>query len=53
MIVVFRKQMCRLHLIALGAGIANSMMYFLHSANFSFGAKLVTDKEMEFDKVFR
>ncbi|UJR37711.1 hypothetical protein I4U23_030406 [Adineta vaga] len=49
----FKKQMCRLHLTALGAGIANSLMYFLHSANFSFGAKLVTNKEMEFDKVFR
>lgn len=45
--------MCRLHLIGIGAGIANSIMFFLHSANFSFGSKLVSDGEMEFDEVFR
>jgi hypothetical protein len=45
--------MRRLHLSAIGAGIANSMLYFLHTANFSYGAKLVYNGEMKFDHVFR
>ncbi|CAF4190129.1 unnamed protein product [Rotaria magnacalcarata] len=49
----FKKQMCKLHLIALGAAIANSTMYFLHCATFSFGSKLVSDGDMNFDDVFK
>ncbi|CAF0788245.1 unnamed protein product [Adineta ricciae] len=49
----FKKRMRQLHLIALGAGVANSMMYFLHSASFGYGSKLVVDNEMRFDKVIR
>jgi hypothetical protein len=52
-IFAFRKQMCHLHVTALGAGIANSMMYFLHSATFSYGSELAQDGEMTFDQVFR
>lgn len=49
----FRQQMYRLHLIAIGAAIANSIMYFLHSASFSYGSRLVENGEMTFDKVYR
>jgi hypothetical protein len=42
-----------MHYLGIGAGIANSTMYFLHATTFSFGIKLVTDGEIEFDKVFR
>ncbi len=45
--------MCQLHLVAIGAGIANSMMYFLHSASFAYGSQLVQNNEITFDKVFR
>jgi hypothetical protein len=45
--------MCLLHVMAIGAGLAQSMMYFLHAANFAYGSKLVQDQEMTFDKVFR
>jgi len=45
--------MFHLHLVAIGAGIANSMMYFLIGANFAFGSKLVQEGEMTFDQVFR
>ena len=45
--------MRQLHLIALGAGVANSVMYFLHSASFGYGSKLVVNNEMRFDKVIR
>jgi hypothetical protein len=40
-------------MVAIGAGIANSMMYFLHSANFAYGSRLVAEGEMRFDQVFR
>ena len=45
--------MCRVHLVGVGAGIANSVMYFLHSANFGYGSRLVKDGEVRFDHVFR
>ena len=53
MMFVLRKQMCRLHLLALGAGIANSMFYFIHAANFGYGSQLVENGEMRFDQVLR
>ncbi len=49
----FRKKICQLHLVAIGAGLANSMMYFLHCASFVYGSKLVEEGEMTYDKVFR
>ena len=45
--------MCQLHLIALGAAIANSIMFFVHAATFAYGSKLVEADEMEFYGVFR
>lgn len=45
--------MRRVHIVGIGAGIANSMMYFLHCANFGYGSKLVRDGEVQFDYVFR
>ena len=45
--------MTRLHLVGIGVGIANSVTYFLHSVNFSYGIRLVRDGEMEFDEVLR
>ncbi|CAF3335982.1 unnamed protein product [Rotaria sp. Silwood2] len=49
----FKKQTYRLHLIALGAAIANSIVYFLHSSAFSYGSKLVKNNEMTYVNVFR
>lgn len=49
----FRKQIFHIHLTSLGAGLGHSIMYFLHCANFSYGAKLVEKGEMKFDQVFR
>lgn len=45
--------MCRLHLMGISAGIANSVTYFLYMANFSYGNKLVQNGEMTFDQVVR
>ncbi len=45
--------MCSLHLVALGAAVGNSMLYFLNAANFAYGGKLVQDQEITFDRVFR
>lgn len=45
--------MFHLHMVAIGAGVANSMMYFLYSANFAYGSKLVEEGEMRFDQVYR
>ncbi len=50
---VSRKKMCHLHKVAIGAAMANSLMYFLHCANFAYGGKLVTDQDMTFSEVFR
>jgi hypothetical protein len=50
---MFRKQMCRMHLLALGAGLSNSALYFIHCANFAYGSKLVVSGEMRFDHVVR
>lgn len=50
---MLRRQMCHVHLGGIGAGIANSTLYFLHCASFGYGSKLVRDGEMKFDYVFR
>ncbi len=52
-IFAHRKQMYRLHFVAIGAGIGNSMLYFLHCASFAYGSRLVHNGEMRFDLVFR
>ncbi|CAF2623577.1 unnamed protein product [Rotaria sp. Silwood2] len=49
----FKKQKYHIPLVGLGAAIANSIMYFLHTATFSYGSKLVSNHEMTFDHVFR
>ncbi|CAF3949500.1 unnamed protein product [Rotaria sordida] len=49
----FKKQMCRLHLIGIGAGVVNSAIYFVYMATFSYGNKLVKDGDMKFDEVIR
>jgi len=45
--------MYHLHLVGIGAGLANSMMYFLHCASFVYGAKLVENGDMTYNEVFR
>jgi hypothetical protein len=45
--------MCQLHKVALGAAIANSVVYFVHCCNFVYGSKLVEDAEMTYEEVFR
>ncbi len=42
-----------MHLSALGAGLSNSALYFLHCATFAYGSKLVVSGEMKFDHVLR
>jgi hypothetical protein len=39
--------------MGIGAGIANSVTYFLYMAVFSYGSKLVEDGDMEFNQVIR
>jgi hypothetical protein len=45
--------MCQLHKVALGAAIANSLVYFLNCVNFAYGSKLVEDRDMTYEEVFR
>ena len=45
--------MCHLHATAIGAAIANSMMYFLQGTSFGYGSKLAVRGEMPFDHVLR
>jgi hypothetical protein len=45
--------MCHLHLLAIGAGVGNSVMYFLQCTTFAYGSQLVQDNEIKFDDVFR
>lgn len=45
--------MWRLNLVALGAAVSNSMMYFLRGTSFVYGGKLVESGEMKFDDVYR
>ena len=49
----FRKQIVRLQFVAVGAAIANSVIYFLQGTNFAYGSQLVIRGEMRFDQVFR
>ncbi|CAF4170856.1 unnamed protein product, partial [Rotaria sordida] len=49
----FKKQMCHLHLTGIGTGVANSTIYFVYMATFSYGNKLVKDGDMKFDEVIR
>jgi hypothetical protein len=45
--------MFHLHLVAIGAGVSMSMMYFLIAADFSYGTRLVQNETIRFDEVFR
>lgn len=38
---------------ALGKGIANSFLYFIHVTTFSYGASLVESGDLDFAEVFR
>ncbi|CAF4062772.1 unnamed protein product [Rotaria sordida] len=49
----FKKQMCHLHLTGIGTGVANSTIYFVYMATFSYGNKLIKDGDMKFDEVIR
>ncbi|UJR08520.1 hypothetical protein I4U23_012783 [Adineta vaga] len=49
----FKKQIYQAPLIALGAAIPDSLLYFLQFACFSYGARLVENGELHFDKVYR
>ncbi|UJR07170.1 hypothetical protein I4U23_011458 [Adineta vaga] len=43
----------KIHLRAIGYGISNSLIFFLHIATFTYGSKLVENNEMTVDEVFR
>ena len=45
--------MWRFHLVAVGAAMAKSVMYFLQGTLFVYGGKLVAAGEMKFDDVYR
>ncbi|CAF4760503.1 unnamed protein product [Rotaria sp. Silwood1] len=49
----FKQKKCRLHLVAIAAGIANSVMYFADGTTFWYGSKLVQNGETIFENVFR
>ncbi|CAF1188857.1 unnamed protein product [Adineta steineri] len=50
---VFKKNMCRLHIIALGAAVANSLGFFITFVTFSYGSMLVQKGEMTSQDVYR
>ncbi|CAF0957991.1 unnamed protein product [Didymodactylos carnosus] len=49
----FKQTMWRLQLHALGTGLANSLMFFIHSAAFGYGVVLIKNEGLEFSLVFR
>ncbi|CAF3747797.1 unnamed protein product [Rotaria sordida] len=49
----FRNRMLYLHYISFANALANSLMFFIHAASFGYGVKLIQDKDMTFDSVFR
>ncbi|CAF3793980.1 unnamed protein product [Rotaria sordida] len=49
----FKQKKYRLHLVAIAAGIANSVMYFADGTMFWCGSKLVQNGETTFENVFR
>ncbi|CAF2656527.1 unnamed protein product [Rotaria sp. Silwood2] len=49
----FKQKRYRLHLVAIAAGIANSVMYFADGTTFWYGSKLVQNGETIFENVFR
>ncbi|CAF1068198.1 unnamed protein product [Adineta steineri] len=49
----FKVNMCRLHMIALGAAVANSLIFFIIAVTFSYGSVLVQKGEMTFQNVYR
>lgn len=50
---LFRRSMGKIQIQALGTAIANSLMFFIHSAAFGYGSVLVRNNEMEGTSVFR
>lgn len=45
--------MMKIQIQALGTAIANSLMFFIHSAAFGYGSVLVKNHEMAGTSVFR
>ena len=45
--------MFKIQIQALGKGIANSFLYFIHVTTFSYGATLVESGALSFDQVYR
>ncbi|CAF1189276.1 unnamed protein product [Adineta ricciae] len=43
----------KIHMRAIGYGISNSLIFFLHITTFTYGSKLVENNEMSVDQVFR
>jgi hypothetical protein len=50
---VNRQSMIKIQLQALGTGLANSLMFFIHAAAFGYGSVLVGNGEMKAPHVFR
>ncbi|CAF1390311.1 unnamed protein product [Adineta steineri] len=49
----FKKNMCHLYIRALGAAVANSLIFFILAVTFSYGSMLVQKGEMTFQNVYR
>ncbi|CAF3586174.1 unnamed protein product [Adineta steineri] len=49
----FKKNMCHLHIIALGAAVANSLSLFIIAVTSSYGSVLVQKGEITFQNVYR
>ncbi|CAF4896045.1 unnamed protein product [Rotaria sp. Silwood1] len=49
----FRESIYKILMIAFGNAIANSIMFFIHAAAFSYGSHLVKQKQISFVDVFR
>ncbi|UJR11965.1 hypothetical protein I4U23_016143 [Adineta vaga] len=49
----FSAILSKIHLRAIGYGISNSLIFFLHITTFTYGSKLVENGEMNVDQVFR
>ena len=48
-----RQSMVKIQIQSIGTAIANSLMFFIHAAAFSFGGELVRTGEMDGPDVFR
>ena len=51
--VLLRNGLKRAHVFGITWGISQSVLFFAYAANYSFGAYLIGQGEMEFFNVFR